>query len=213
MLWNDLRYALRLMRRSPGFTAVAVLSLALGIGANTAIFSLLYTILLRQLPVAHPEQLVELVRDSPQEFHWPGYWSWDQYVLFRDHNHVFDGVTGMAFDNLAAVYTEGSETETLIEETVPGNYFQVLGLNAAAGRLSLPEDAPPSGDGEVAVVSWSYWNRRFHRDRSAIGARLSYNGQPKTIIGVAPREYAGPRVGSRTDLWIPGSHFGLTMLG
>ena len=72
MLWKDIRYALRLMRRSPGFTAVAVLSLALGIGANTAIYSLFYTVMLRQLPVEHPEQLVELVRDSPSEIHWPG---------------------------------------------------------------------------------------------------------------------------------------------
>ena len=213
MLGNDLRYALRLMRRSPGFTAVAVLSLALGIGANTAIFSLLYTIMLRQLPVPHPEQLVELVRDSPQELHWPGYWGWEQYEHFRDGNHVFSGLTGMGFDNLAAVRVDGSDTETLIEESVPGNYFQVLGLKPAIGRLISPEDSPASGDGGVAVVSWSFWDRRFHRDPAAIGARLTYNGEPKTIIGVAPRGYAGPRVGSRTDLWIPASHHGLTMLG
>ncbi len=103
MLLNDIRYALRLMRRSPGFTAVAVLSLALGIGANTAIYSLFYTIMLRQLPVEHPEQLVELVRDSPTELHWPGYWAWEQYEYLRDHNHVFSGITGMGFDNLAQV--------------------------------------------------------------------------------------------------------------
>src|ERR1035441_3836789 len=91
MLWNDLRYALRLMRRSPGFSAVAVLSLALGIGANSAIYSLFYTVMLRQLPVEHPEQLVELVRDSPNELHWAGYWAWEQYEYLRDHNHVFSG--------------------------------------------------------------------------------------------------------------------------
>ena len=95
MLRNDIRYALRLMRRSPGFTAVAVLSLALGIGANTAIYSLFYTVMLRQLPVAHPEQLVELVRNSPSELHWAGYWGWEKYEYLRDHNHVFSGITGM----------------------------------------------------------------------------------------------------------------------
>src|SRR5579864_2051716 len=153
MLRTDLRYALRLMRRNPGFTAVAVLSLALGIGANTAIYSLFYTVMLRQLPVEHPEQLVELVRNSPSEFHWAGYWAWEQYEYLRDHNHVFSGLTGMSFDNLASVRTEGSDPETLIEENVPGNYFEVLGLKPAMGRLIGPEDVPASGDGDVAVVS------------------------------------------------------------
>ena len=212
MLWNDLRYALRLMRRSPGFTAVAVLSLALGIGANAAIYSLFYTVMLRQLPVEHPEQLVELVRDSPNELHWAGYWAWEQYEYLRERNHVFSDITGMGFDNLAAVHTEGSDPETLIEESVPGNYFRVLGLNPAIGRLTGPEDVPASGDGDVAVVSWSYWNRRLHRDPAILGKRIFYNDAPKIIIGVAPRAYVGPRVGSRTDLWIPAQHYGLTML-
>ena len=212
MLRNDIRYALRLMRHSPGFTAVAVLSLALGIGANTAIFSLFYTIMLRQLPVAHPEQLVELVRNTPDELHWAGYWAWDQYEYLRDHNHVFSGITGMGFDNLAQVRTEGSDPETLIQESVPGNYFRVLGLQPAIGRLIGPEDAPASGDGDVAVVSWSYWNRRFHRDPAILGKRIFYNDAPKIIIGVAPRTYVGPRVGSQTDLWTPAARYGLTML-
>ena len=212
MLWNNIRYTLRLMRRSPGFTAAAVLSLALGIGANTAIFSLFYTIVLRHLPVEHPEQLVELVIDSPDELHWAGYWAWENYEYFRDHNRVFSGVTGMSFDNLASVHTPGSELETLIRENVPGNYFQMLGLTPAAGRLIGPEDVPVSGSGNVAVVSWSYWNRRFHRDPAIVGKRLFYNGALKTIIGVAPRDYVGPRVGSRTDLWIPVKNDSLTML-
>ena len=212
MLLHDLRYALRLMRRTPGFTAVAALSLALGIGANTAIYSLFYTVMLRQLPVEHPEQLVELVRNSPTETHWAGYWGWEKYVYLRDHNHVFSGLTGMGFDNLADVRTDGSEAETLIEESVPANYFSVLGLQPALGRLIGPEDSPVSGDGGVAVVSWSYWDRRFHRDPAILGRRLFYNDEPKIIIGVAPRNYVGPRVGSRTDLWVPASHFDLTMV-
>jgi len=212
MLWNDLRYALRLMRRSPGFTAVAVASLALGIGANTAIYSLFYTVMLRQLPVEHPEQLVELVRNSPNELHWAGYWGWEKYVYLRDHNHVFSGITGMGFDNLAEVRTEGSDPETLILETVPENYFRVLGLKPAIGRWFGPADIPASGDGDVAVVSWSYWSRRFHRDPAILGKRIYYRDAPKTIIGVAPRTYVGPRVGSRSDLWIPTGDNDLTML-
>ncbi len=200
------------MRRSPGFTVVAILSLALGIGANTAIYSLFYTIMLRQLPVAHPEQLVELVRNSSTESHWPGYWAWDQYEYLRDHNHVFSGLTGMGFDNLAAVRIPGSDPETMIEETVPENYFGVLGLKPAIGRFFRPDDVPASGDGDVAVVSWSYWDRQFQRDPAILGKRIFYNNAPKIVIGVAPRDYFGPRVGSRTGLWVPAARFGLTML-
>jgi len=212
MLLNDIHYALRLMRRSPGFTVVAVLSLALGIGANTAIYSLFYTVMLRQLPVAHPEQLVELVRNSPSEFHWAGYWGWAKYEYLRDHNHVFSGITGMGFDNLAQVRLPGSDPETLILETVPANYFRVLGLKPAIGRFFRPEDVAASGDGDAAVVSWSYWDRRFQRDPAILGKRIFYNDAPKIVIGVAPRHYVGPRVGSRTDLWTPTGGDDLTML-
>lgn len=113
---RDLGYALRLMRRSPGFTAVGVLSLALGIGANTAIFSVFDTIVLRPLPVAHPEQLVEFLQNEPGQPRSSSYWEWESYELFRDHNHVFSDMTGMSFDNLASVHLDGSETETLMQE-------------------------------------------------------------------------------------------------
>ena len=200
---NDLRYALRLMRRNPGFTAVAVLSLALGIGANTAIFSLFYTVMLRQLPVAHPEQLVEFLDKDPGQPRNDGVRGWDEYENIRDHNHVFSALTGMAFDNLAKVRIEGSDPETLILEDVLGNYFQVLGLEPALGRLTTPEDVPASGEADAAVVSWQYWNRWFHRDPAILGKRIFVNGEPKTVVGVAPRNYTGPRVGNRTDVWVP----------
>ena len=172
MLWNDIRYALRLMRRSPGFTTVAVLSLALGIGANTAIFSLFYTIMLRQLPVAHPEQFVEFLWKNPGQPRGDGPWKWEQYEHIRDHNHVFSALTGMIFDNLSPVHTEGSEPENLVEESVLGNYFQVLGLKPAIGRFPGPEDVPASGDGDVAVVSWFYWSTRLHHDPAVLGKRI-----------------------------------------
>ncbi|MGA7409706.1 MAG: ABC transporter permease [Bryobacteraceae bacterium] len=212
VLWNDIRYALRLTRRSPGFTAVAVLSLALGIGANTAIYSLFYTIMLRQLPVAHPEQLVEFLRTAPGQPRSGAYWGWDTYDYFRDHNHVFSALTGMSFDNLASVRIDGSDPQDLILESVPGNYFAVLGLKPALGRLIAPEDVPVSGDGAVVVVSWSYWTTRLHSDPAVLGKRLWYNDQPKTIIGVASQTYTGPRVGVRTDLWMPVAKSDLAML-
>ncbi|HEY1337340.1 MAG TPA: ABC transporter permease [Bryobacteraceae bacterium] len=203
MIWNDLRYALRLMQRGPGFTSVAVLSLALGIGANTAIYSLFYTVMVRPLAVAHPEQLVEFLTKAPGQPRNDGVRRWDEYENVRDHNHVFSALTGMAFDNLAKIQIEGYAPETLILEDVLGNYFQVLGLKPALGRLTAPEDVPASGEGDVAVVSWQYWDRWFHRDPSILGKRIFVNGQPKTIAGVAPRDYTGPRVGNRTDVWVP----------
>jgi putative ABC transport system permease protein len=209
---TDVRYALWLMRRSPGFTAVAVLSLALGIGANTAIYSLFYTIMVRQLPVAHPEQLVEFLLKDPGQPRQGAYLGWDKYEHFRDHNHVFSALTGTSFDNLASVHIDGFEPENLILEDVPGNYFTVLGLKPAVGRLIGPDDVPVSGGGDVVVVSWWYWNTRFHHDGSVLGKRIWYDDAPKTIIGVAPRTYKGPRVGSRTDIWMPVEKHNLTIL-
>jgi MacB-like periplasmic core domain len=206
MIWNDIRYTLRLMRRSPGFTTVGVLSLELGIGANTAIFSLFYTIVLRTLPVAHPEQLVEFLENRPNQPRSSSYWEWESYELFRDHNHVFSALTGMSFDNLAQVRIEGSETETLIEESVLRNYFRVLGLTPAIGRFFGPEDVPASGIGNVVVISWSYWNSRFNRNPAILGKRIFVGDESETIIGVAPHAYTGPRVGSRTDIWAPQEH-------
>jgi predicted permease len=213
MLLNDIRYALRLMWRSPAFTAVAVLSLALGIGANTAIFSLFYTIMLRQLPMAQPEQLVQFLLTIPGEPRNDGYFAWDKYEYLRDHNHVFSGFTGMSFDNLAAVRADGSDPETLVLENVAGNYFQVLGLKPAIGRLTGPEDVLAGSDGDAVVVSWSYWNTRLHRDPAVLGKRIWYRDAPKTIVGVAPRAYTGPRVGVRTDVWMPVDHYDLHFLG
>jgi predicted permease len=191
------------MRRNPGFTVVAVLSLALGIGANTAIFSLFYTVMLHQLSVAHPGQLVEFLYKDPGRPRDDGYRRWDEYENIRDHNHVFSALTGMTFDNLARVSIEGSEPETLIVENVLGNYFEVLGVKPLIGRLTTPEDVPARGNTRVAVVSWYYWNRWFHRDPSILGQQIFVNGDPKTIVGVAPRAYVGPRVGNRTDVWVP----------
>jgi predicted permease len=160
--------------------------------------------MLRQLPVAHPEQLVEfLFSGDPGQVRDDGYWDWDRYEYVRDHNHVLSALTGMSFDNLASLRVDASDPQTVIEESVLGNYFEVLGLKPAIGRLTTPDDVPAGGGGEAAVVSWSWWNSRFHRDPSILGKRIFVNDQPRIIVGVAPRGYSGPRVGSRTDVWIP----------
>ncbi|MBM3796142.1 MAG: hypothetical protein FJW31_19260 [Acidobacteria bacterium] len=151
MILSDARYALRLMRRSPGFTAAVVLSLALGIGANTAIFSLFHTIVLRPLPVARPGEIVQLAEQYPGEPR-AGYWSYNSLQHFRTHSRTLESITGTGFDNLASLRTaEHGDPETMVLETVMGNYFAMLGVQPAAGRLVGPQDA---GSRDAVVVSW-----------------------------------------------------------
>ncbi|MBZ5582878.1 MAG: ABC transporter permease [Acidobacteriia bacterium] len=213
-LWQDARYALRGMRRSPGFTAVAVASLALGIGANNAIFSLVETVMLRMLPVSHPEQLVELLQKYPGEPRGLMPWSWRSYEHIRTHNHVFSGLFGTSIDNRARLEIEGAEPLTGIRESVTGNYFPELGVKPALGRLIGPRDNPQRPEGSVAVVSWSLWNRLFHGDPGVLGKRIRVVDLPATIVGVAPRSFVGLRVEAETDVWLPQApqQNGLTLL-
>lgn len=202
-MFQDVRYALRGMRRSPGFTAVALLSLTLGIGANTAIFSLIETAMLRMLPVSHPEELVELLQKYPGEPRGNGYWSWRSYEHFRDNNHVFSALIGTSIDNRARLVAQGLEPLTGIRELVTGNYFGDLGVKPAVGRLIGPEDNPDGPEGAVAVVSWSQWINRFHQDPGILGRRILVQDVPATIIGVAPPAFVGLRVEAKTDVWLP----------
>jgi putative ABC transport system permease protein len=152
-LWQDVRYALRGLRRSRGFTGVAVLSLALGIGANTAIFSLINTLMLRPLPVEQPQQLVEFLNQYPGDPPLNGF-SWQSYEYFRDRNHVFSGITGVHPSRLN-VRGEGLEPEIVDCESAIGNFFQVLGLKPAIGRLFAPlDDRIGNPASAIAVVSW-----------------------------------------------------------
>jgi predicted permease len=201
-LWQDVRYALRMMRRSPGFTAVVVLSLALGIGANTAIFSLIHTLMLRLLPVREPEQLVEFLNQYPGD---PplNVFSWQSYEYFRDHNHVFSGVTG-DHPSRFTVRGEGIEPETVDGDCVAGDFFQMLGVKAAIGRMIGPGDDRMGGaDSAVAVVSWSYWKNRFNLDPAVLGRRMVVEDAPVTVVGVAPRGFFGLQVGAQPDIWVP----------
>jgi predicted permease len=200
-LWQDVRYALRGMRRAPGFTAVAVLSLALGIGANTAIFSLINTLMLRMLPVEHPGQLVELLFKAPGQDHFNAF-SWQSYEHYREHNHVFSGLIASAGTPFA-VHGDGLEPEIVHGGYVTANYFQVLGVNPALGRLIGPEDGRAESPANVAVVSWSYWKSRFNLDRAIVGRRIAAGDVPVTIIGVTPREFVGLEPATRQDIWLP----------
>jgi predicted permease len=199
-LWQDTRYALRGLRRNPVFTMVAVLSLALGIGANTAVFSLINTLMLRVLPVPEPQQLVELLQVYPGEPRGNGFWSWPSYEYYRDHNHVFSGLLAASTTSRFAVRGDGLKTETVNGQSVSGNFFQALAVKPATGRLIGPEDESAA---PVAVVSWSYWKSRFNLDPAILGKRIFVQDAPATVIGVAPREFFGLQVGSRTDIWLP----------
>jgi len=203
----DLRYALRQLRKAPVFTAVAVLTLALGIGANTGIFTLLDQALLRTLPISHPEQLVRL-RYTGEHWGNVNYYGGDQYDYFsypsyrelRDQNSVF---SGMIANSEAQVGVQWNNRPELADgELVSGNYFDVLGVQPAAGRLLVPADDVRKGNA-VTVLSFSYWKEGFNSDPSVIGKALAVNGHPFTILGVTPPGFRSVITGYAPKLFFP----------
>jgi predicted permease len=196
---RDTRYAIRTLRRSPGFTITAVLSLALGIGANTAIFSILHALVLRSLPVSDPATLVVVSRNQTVSSPYP------LYVELRDHSQILAGV--LAFRTSGMRLSKDGETDRITGALVSGEYFDVLGVRPAAGTVITTEDdrLPGSGGsrGPVAVLSYGYWQRRFDGQASAIGGRILLNGQPFTVVGVAPPGFQGAEVGEPADVFAP----------
>jgi putative ABC transport system permease protein len=203
-LIQDLRYGLRTLRKSPGFTAVAALSLTLGIGANTAIFSLVDAVLLKLLPVKNPEQLVALEafnqRGERRNFSYP------MFDQLRDLPQVFTGVfaaaDGTSRMEMADPESAG-QTEQAEVQLVSGEYFRVLGVNAVIGRTLTAEDNRTPGAHPVAVLSYGFWQRRFAGDVSVIGKGITLKAQPFTIIGVTPPAFFGEAVGRAPDIWAP----------
>jgi predicted permease len=200
---QDVRFGLRLLRKSPGFTAVAVLILGLGIGANTAVFSIINGLMLRTLPVRDPGRLVELLHQYPGEPAFNGF-SWDAYQILRDGNHVFsDLIVGSV--NFFKVRTDTLQPQTVFGGNVGGNFFQALGVRAAAGRLIGPEDVQMGYHTPVAVVSWSFWQSRFDLDPGIVGKKIIVGDDPVTIVGVAERGFYGLSEEAQQDIWLPAS--------
>lgn len=200
---QDVRFGLRLLRKSPGFTAVAVLILALGVGANTAVFSIINGLMLRTLPVRDPGRLVELLHQYPGEPAFNGF-SWDAYQILRDGNHVFsDLIVGSV--NFFTVRGDTLQPQTVFGGSVGGNFFQALGLRAAAGRLIGPEDVHMGYHTPVAVVSWSFWKSRFDLDPGIVGRKIVVGNDPVTIIGVTQRGFYGLSEEAQQDIWLPTS--------
>jgi putative ABC transport system permease protein len=201
-LAQDVRYGWRGLVRNRGVSAVVVLSLALGVGANTAIFSLINTLMWRRLPVRAPEQLVELLSQYPGEPRVNGF-AWKYYEHIRDRNHVFSDLIGSSPARFQ-VSGDGLDAESAAGEYVVGSFFPALGVQPAAGRLLGPEDDQLGGThAAVAVVSWSFWRSRFELDPTIVGRRIRVNGVPAVVVGVGPRGFFGLQPGSRTDVWVP----------
>jgi predicted permease len=198
-LWQDLRYGARMLRKTPGFTLIAVLTLALGIGANTAIFSMVDWLAFQQLPVQDPKALIYLgfVRGGPRhndvQFSYPEY-----QELIAECGNEFNG---MAASTFGGAYGEqsGPDGMTYQGKTQPvqtyfttGNFFSLLGLKPALGRFFTDQEGGSAGADPVVVLSWEYWQSRFHGDQDMIGKSVAINGHDVTIIGVGPKDFFGP---------------------
>jgi predicted permease len=195
---GDLRYALRALRKTPGFTAIAIMSLALGIGANTAIFTLIHDLLLKQLPVKDPQELVALGSNRQSG---PFLYCYRTYTELRERNTVFSGLMARNFYELYV--NTGGETEALNVELVTGNYFELLGVPAYIGRTITLEDDRVRGAGAVAVLSYDFWTSRFGGDRSAVGRTIHIQGHSFTIIGVTPESFRGVNAGMSQSIRVP----------
>ena len=199
-LIKDIRYGLRNFVKRPGFTSIAVVTLALGIGANTAIFSLVNTVLLRPLPVPHPEQLTEVYGT----FHNGADYTIQSYLNYkdyRDRNDVFSGLMAYRFAPMSVSHE--SRNERVWGYLVSGNYFDVLQVQPFLGRYFTPEEDKTPGSHPVAVISYGCWQKRFASDRGIVGKPLTLNGRVFTVIGVAPEGFNGIEVAYAPELFVP----------
>ncbi len=211
-MFQDIRYGIRMLLKKPGFTAVAVLSLALGIGANTAIFSLLDAVLIKTLPVERPEQLVLFGKGESMGMTtgFPdGSTDLYSYPFYRQvqqqRTDVFSGVASLLSMpwNVHGFVNSGGDIEQLQVQLVSGSYFPVLGVNAGLGRVLTEADDQNVGAHPVAVVSYAWWQQRLAGNPSAVGQTITIDDTAYSIVGVAPRDFFGTTVGSAPDLWIP----------
>jgi predicted permease len=206
-LLQDIRHALRSLAQNPAFTVIAVLTLALGIGANTAMFSLTDQVLLRQLPVKNPEELVLLSSPGPQNGHVhsdgdPGAsFSYPEYKLLRDGNEVFSGL--LARYAIQVNVAGHGESEMANGELVSGNYFDVLGVKPAIGRVLATDDETAESANPVAVLSYGYWARHYGSDTQILNKQILVNNVPLTVVGVAQPGFTGVQVGEIPDIFVP----------
>ena len=205
-LWQDVRYGIRALAKARAFSCVVIASLALGIGATTAIFSLVNAALLKMLPVKDPEQLVQFKSATPSGL--DDDFSYAAFKEFRDRNQVFSGVLAfreLAFDANLEVNGQGGIAKC---QLVSGSYFSVLGIKPAIGRMITPADETVAGQSAVAVISYDYWRARFALDTGVVGEKVVLNNTPYTIVGVTPPEFFGLQPGGRIDVSVPITMYG-----
>ncbi|HEX6729064.1 MAG TPA: ABC transporter permease [Pyrinomonadaceae bacterium] len=213
-LLKDIRFGIRNLRRRPGFALVAIITLALGIGANTAIFTLIDAVLLKSLPVNNPEELVlfsdtasegRTQTDEPPTGRWNRF-SYDSYQYLRDRRQSFQDLTavrsGVNRLSVRKPEAEGGSSQRGSGHLVAGNYFSVLGVTARQGRVFTPEDDNPAAP-PVAVVSHRYWQQGLNSDPTVVGKSLILNGNGFTVVGITPPEFFGERVRRSPDFWLP----------
>jgi len=194
-LWQDVRYGVRMLLKNPGVTIIVIVALALGIGANTAIFSVVNAVLIRPLPYQESERLIFLNEKSPvldeMSISYPNFTDW------RAHNQTFEkmGVYNRASYNL----TGAGEAERIITGQVSADLFSVLRVNALHGRVFTNEEDKPGGT-PVVVLSYPLWQRRFGGQTSILNQAITLNGKSYTVIGIMPQSYAYP---SRAEMWVP----------
>ncbi len=197
---RDFRYSVRTLRRTPLFTAIAILTLALGIGANSTIFTFIQSILLRPLPVSHPQQLVSLKWGGMTNISYPN------YIDFRDRNQVFSSLIACRYNPVSlSLHTRDNSRAWGYEAS--GNYFQTLGIKPALGRFFGPSEDDKPGAHPVLVISYRFWRSRFAAAPDIVGRVVKVNGFPFTIIGVAPRGFSGTERIMSSDYWAPISMF------
>ncbi|HLZ91389.1 MAG TPA: ABC transporter permease [Candidatus Acidoferrum sp.] len=206
-MWQDIRFGARMLAKHPGFTMIAVLTLALGIGANTAIFSLVSQVLLRRLPVQNPSELVILRSPGPTTGHvWSDgdeaqSFSYPMYKGLRDTNSVFSGM--LARFAFPATIAEHGQTERGSGELVSGNYFDVLGLRPVLGRLFMADDDRIPSAQPIVVLSYAYWTHRFGGNPDVLNQSLLVNNTELTVVGVAQAGFTGIQVGQSADIFVP----------
>src|SRR4029453_3750295 len=202
---NSLKYGMRQLRMNPGFALTAILSLALGIGANTAFFTLVDQILLRLLPVDKPRELVQLRLEGGRVGSQSGdgvhTFSYPIYLALRDRNTVLSGLTGQLVQPCSLVGEDRSEMIGV--GLVAGNYFDVLGVGVHAGRLLTPEDDKHRNGHPVAVLQYNFWRNRFAGKPEVVGSTIRLNGSPFTVIGISAPGFEGTDVGLPTHAWVP----------